>query len=285
MKTLAEKQAYYVYPDGAPRYLAPPALPREVSEAMKAAERECPGIGERYRFLWMGCSVVRKAEFDENPIVKGDKRACMLQPWDVYGDGSCVVLRLQPRKLYIRKKEPNGYIYTNMDGHKVRVARADQVPVIAKQGLAVADFNYVEYGHLEWRIEQRIFGQPLDPFPLFPGEDWMCIQTIKSADGFYHEPSVLHVQDLVKREWQNRNLRIKDVVIAEYEEKMTAQEEREKAEDIEARRQIGEIVDDVFDHAERAPRSVSQYRDETGAAHTLWEDSRGDGHAQIDFTI
>lgn len=257
MSSLSEKQSYYTYADGSPSYKRPPTLPREVSEAMKAAERECPGISERYRFLWMGVAVYRTAEFDENPIVKGDKRACMLQPWDIYGDQSCVVLRLQPRKLYIRKKEPNGYIYTNLEGHKVHVERMDQVPILAKQGVVIADFNYVEYGHLEWRIEQRIFGAPLDKFPLFPGEDWMCIQTIKSADGFYQEPSVLHVQDLVKREWQNRNLRIRDVVVADYEEKMSAQEKREAAEDVESRRQIQEIVDDVFSHAERAPHSVN----------------------------
>lgn len=292
MSSLSEKQDYYRWPSSGWKYKIPPTLPHDVEMAM---ERE--GLNSDYRFIWLGVDVIRQFELDMNPVVRGDMRACRYQIRRISfeKEGQLLVPQLvswlAPKKAFVHARQLQKVYYLDDDGHKVTVARPELVP---SRKITQFEWEFHHLGALEWRIEERTgAGSRVDLRAIFPGatsDQWYSIGTIRSKGGLYQEPSMLHVEDLLKRRWENRNLSQKE--IAEVAQAENAQRETDRAWDerIQAdsdRAELEGVGADIIDTVvARASHSVevSGYKDETGATHTLWEDESG-GHAQIDFTI
>lgn len=247
---LKEKQEYYRYGDSGITYKIAPPLPDDVAQAMRDE-----GLDQKYRILWLGCAVVRQRENDPNPVIRGDRRACEVAMRRI---GGRLVPWLQPKKLYMRTRQPQGFKYEDSLGVMQSVKRPDLLPdgVIAK-----ADYLWIDYGALEWRIEQRNTGEELAAINLFkkdevPAESWRSILTIRSRDGFYQEPSMEHVEILRKREWQNRNANLDEVVKADVETRSQLLEEQQAQFEAAERRELDVIADDLQSFTDRKPVSV-----------------------------
>lgn len=292
MSTLKQKQDYYRWPSSGWRYKEPPSLSHDVEMAM---ERE--GLNVDYRFIWLGVDVIRQFEKDMNPVVRGDPRACRYQMRNIgfENESGLVVPRvvpwLEPKKAFVHTRQLQKVYYLDDDGHRVNVARPELVP---PQKITQFEFEFHHLGALEWRIEERVGeGSAVNMQTIFPGasvEQWYSIGSIRSKRGLYQEPSILHVEDLLKRRWENLNLSKNEITKvarseaaqretdAAWDEVITAEADRQELEGMAA-----DIIDTKIARAAHST-NAKHYIDQSGAEHTLWEDESG-GHAQIDFTV
>lgn len=258
---LREKQEYYQYGDSGWTYKTPPVLADDVSQAMQRPYGpQGQKLSDKYRFIWLGAAVVRETEGDTRPIVRGDPNACEYQLRRI---GSVMVPWLMPKKMFVRTRQPKRFFYVDGLGVQNDVTRPDLVP---DSYLLQVEFMYVEFGDLEWRIERKYTGEELVTSRVFrkseqvPSSQWRSIQTIRSKDGFYHEPCMAHVDGLIKREWEDRNLskRELDVVTAhETAERQEIKAEEDRSRLIAERKESDAITDSHLDHAERRPASVN----------------------------
>ena len=264
-RRLRELQQYYRYPSAGLTYKTPPELPREVADAMESHGFGGEPLSAKYRFIWLGVATVRASETDGKPAVRGDERACKYQ---MYFVDNMPCLRLEPKKLHMRTRSPQWLCYRDAKGNTVRVVRPDQVPnkVNGQKPTTWWQYVYTDFGALEWRIEQRVFGDDLVRAQLFkrgddmPKEVWQSVMTIKSANGLYAEPSLLHVDDLRRREQQERSLsrfQLSEVTREEYKQRSDAAAEAEAEFERKERAAFEEICDDVIDFNLRQPRSVA----------------------------
>lgn len=214
---LEEKQTYYHYGDdvGKIRFKEPPILRPDVVAAMDHYK-----LNDDYRFVWMGVDVERKAEVDPKPVVRGDERAAYFELREMMAvgvKGGRLVKRLTARKLFIICRQETGFSYINLDGHRVKVARWDQLPAQSQmRTIPVSEYLYHDFGALEWQMQFKLTGEEavmaglFHPLEEVPDVYWQCIQTIGRDK--YQEPSLIHVTQLREREHQNRNEQLDEVV-------------------------------------------------------------------------
>lgn len=252
---LKEKQEYYRYGESGWTYKTPPVLSDEVATAMKREK-----LTDKYRFIWLGVATVRQSEGQRTPEVRGDPNACEYQMRNING---VVVPWLMPKKMFVRTRQPSRFYYVDDLNQQHTVTRPDMVP---DSYLLLIDFEYVEYGDLEWRIERKYLGHELVASNVFrkneavPSAQWRSILTIRSRDGLYHEPCMAHVEGLLKREYEDRNFsgkELDEVTHRETEERAAIKAEETAAQERAERLESDAIADEHMAHAERAPASVN----------------------------
>lgn len=213
--SLSDKQDYFKYGTEKWSYKQPPSLDDSLVQGMK---RE--GFDKNYRVIWGGVAIYRTEAETLTGEIRGDRRATRINE-----DNQ----RLQPSYLFGRARQPvkEWCCYSDDDGHKVRTTVENLVPP-GKFIRWEMDFQYVEYGILNWFLEY-----------LYEGE-WHCLKRLETPEGLYYEPDVRTLEMIRKREYENENEDLNEVaererlIMAKISQERAAIEERKKRAMIDA---------------------------------------------------
>lgn len=231
--TLKDKQDYYQYVGRPIRMKEAPTLDKGLVDAMKR-ER----LVRAYRFVWGGVVLVR--EEPNSPgftIARGHRNACH----DVNGV-------FMPKYIYQRARQARGYFYYNDLNQKVCTPREEFIP---PDKLARVDYRYVDFGILKWHLEQRANAETLinsgvyDARENVPESEWTCVMVLKSKAGLYYEPGLEMIEVLQKREWENRNMSLKDIAAGMMQRTAKARLEKEETEDKADKKEWDQLYADV----------------------------------------
>lgn len=257
---LKEKQEYYRYgPQGQWKIKDQPTLDPEITRELKVT-----GLERKYRFVFEGVGIIRTEAFDLNPVIVGDPRACHYVLANIgWKDGPegmqvpNIVPWLEPKKQFVCARQRDHQFYLDDEDHPVKVSR----PEFAPPGKIVQQKDrFVSLGRLLWRIEQLFSGEMLVEAGVYkhtdivPPWEWRSIETIKTPNGLYADPSFFHVNRLKEMDDEDRNAHLSDVVRRNVAQRIRLQEEREAEEERQARAEWN-------DYAERErQRQIRQVR-------------------------
>lgn len=237
--TFREKQDYYIYDTRPYRMKHPPKLNPELVQALKNEK-----LDKLYRFVWGGVVIVRETEnSDFFTIPRGDRNATHV----VNG----VVL---PRYPFARAQQARGFYYTDALNHKVCVTREEFIP---KEYTARVDYRYVDFGVLKWHLEQRTDAEQLiqsgvyDAKEQVPNDQWVCLLALETKNHRYYEPGLEMIEVLQKREWQNRNVDLRQVAALEMERMEKARLARAAKDEEAGDAEFDLLFDDVVRNVER----------------------------------
>lgn len=226
--SLSERQEHFRYGSIASewKFLEPPTLDSSILEAMR---RE--GLDEQYRIIWGGVAIYRTNPKSFSGEIKGDERATEVNSHS---------RRLQPTYLYGRAKQTlrEVWVYKDGLGREVETENRDLIPAgyVCRQK---KEYVYIEFGVLRWHVEAYCNGA------------WHWIQTIEADEGLYldADSSIVHV--LRKREHENRNEDLKEVVKRDREYRAKVRRDREALEEKKKREMAAQMTKDALDRAIR----------------------------------
>lgn len=234
--SLSEKQDYYRYGASDWRYKEPPAL-----DLLVRAEMEAHPELENYRFIFGGVAIYRDEPAGQIVELKGDPEA--VEPNMTTGI-------IEPRYMHGKVRQVFRHAFKDDLGRVVHTTRPDLLP---KEVVSWEVSSYVMYGICRWFVEQKVSAEVAVGAGAYRKDDpnlrehvWYTIDTFESPEGLYTEPDPLYVQRLVKREHENRNENLADVVKRDRKIRLAAIQARTEREDAMKKKEWDAMFGDVL---------------------------------------
>jgi len=233
---LRRKQDYYSYAGGW-SFKQPPKLDDEL-------HRRVAEIDPNFRLIWGGVAVVRNEPDGFPAAVRGPREATKT----LHG-------RLTARYVDARVKQFHGFTFKLKNGREKTVLREDSIPR-SKRAIAVAKFEYVDYGRLYWFLERYLTTEQLieaqyyfkdDPNLPRPG-DYIYRLHVCTPEGLYWEPDHDWLDMVASSTFETLTTPLKDL----YFKDKTAREESEAA------RQAAEAKQTCIDPEEVLRMTIDQ---------------------------
>lgn len=233
-----EKEQYYSYTRSGPVYKQPPVLDSGITDAIERVGKDEFG-DPLYRLIWGGVAIVRTDPNASDGEVRGDRNACVVRKG-----------RLQPLYPSFRVQHPKSLCYKDDLGRTVRTTRLEFIPL---GKMPWWEYEYIDYGMLYWFLERKISAKELVAIGLYSAKgsnvpshgEYICILKLEK-EGKYLEPDASWVSVVGSHIWEGTNMALSDLQREDREARDRAMAIQEVKDDIDARIEFDEAVDDLM---------------------------------------